>query len=124
VIYMKIILKMPFGMKPECLKCQKTECSLWKSTPEGKLCNDCFTANEKNGNNVKVEEPVNSCKSGSQDSGGPKIATRKSARNTRNYRTRLNPYALPKPVAPKGKGRRVIFKKSVSCACLKSCYWN
>jgi len=89
---------------------------MWKSTPEGKLCNDCFTANEKNGNNVKVEEPVNSCKSGSQDSGGPKIATRKSARNTRNYRTRLNPYALPKPVAPKGKGRRVIFKKSCTKA--------
>jgi len=116
VIYLKIILKMPFGMKPECLKCQKTECSMWKSTPEGKLCNDCFTANEKNGNNVKVEEPVNACKSGSQDSGGPKIATRKSARNTRNYRTRLNPYALPKPVAPKGKGRRVIFKKSCTKA--------
>lgn len=116
MISLKIILNMPFGIKPECLKCQKTECSMWKNAPEGKLCIDCFNSNEKNGNNVKVEEPVNSCKSGSQDSGGPKIPTRKSARNTRNYRTRLNPYALPKAIAPKGKGRRVIFKKSCTKA--------
>lgn len=115
---MKLIFKMPFGTKPECVKCQKTECCMWKSTSEGKLCNDCFNLNENNGSNIKVEEPVNPCKAGTQDSGGPKIATRKSARNTRNYKTRLNPYALPKPVAPKGKGRRVIFKKSVSYALL------
>jgi hypothetical protein len=112
-IYAKIIFKMPLGIKPECVKCQKTECSMWKNTLEGKLCNDCFNLNEKNGSNIKVEEPVNACKSSPQETGGPKIATRKSARNTRNYKTRLNPYALPKPIAPKGKGRRVIFKKSV-----------
>jgi hypothetical protein len=106
---------MPLGIKPECVKCQKTECSMWKNTPEGKLCNDCYNVIEKNVSNIKVEEPVNSCKSGPQETGGPKIATRKSTRNTRSYKTRLNPYALPKPVAPKGKGRRVIFKKSVRC---------
>ncbi|XP_023707345.1 GATA zinc finger domain-containing protein 1 [Cryptotermes secundus] len=102
---------MPLGIKPECVKCQKTECTMWKNTPEGKLCNDCFNFNEKNSSNIKVEEPVNACKSGPHEAGGPKIATRKSTRNTRSYKTRLNPYALPKPVAPKGKGRRVIFKK-------------
>lgn len=87
---------------------------MWKNTPEGKLCNDCFNLTEKNDSNIKVEEPVNGCKSGPHETGGPKIATRKSTRNTRSYKTRLNPYALPKPVAPKGKGRRVIFKKCVS----------
>ncbi|XP_069688220.1 GATA zinc finger domain-containing protein 1 [Periplaneta americana] len=105
---------MPFGIKPECIKCQKTECSMWKITGEGKLCNDCYIINEKS--TVKVEEPANSSKTNAQDNGGPKIATRKSARNTRNYKTRLNPYALPKPVAPKGKGRRVIFKKTCTKA--------
>jgi hypothetical protein len=57
---------------------------------------------------------VNAWKTGPHETVGPKIATMKSARNTRSYKTRLNPYALPKPVAPKGKGRRVIFKKCVS----------
>ncbi|PSN52397.1 GATA zinc finger domain-containing protein 1 [Blattella germanica] len=104
---------MPFGVKPECIKCQRTECSMWKNTPEGKICNECMVAIEK-ANAIKVEESSTTCKSPATDSGGPKIATRKSARNTRSYKTRLNPYALPKPVAPKGKGRRVIFKKSGS----------
>ena len=102
---------MPFGIKPVCSKCQKIECSMWKGSQEGVLCNDCYSAVEKSAV-VKTEEPAKPPVT--ETAGGPKIATRKSTRNTRNYKTRLNPYALPKPVAPKGKGRRIIFKKSVS----------
>lgn len=103
---------MPFGIKPECVKCQKTECSMWKNTAEGRLCNECSAAIEKS-KSEKIEEAA---KATVIEAGGPKIATRKSTRNTRNYKTRLNPYALPKPVAPKGKGRRIIFKKSCTKA--------
>ena len=39
---------MPFGIKPECVKCQRTECSMWKNTAEGRLCNECSAAIEKN----------------------------------------------------------------------------
>lgn len=107
---------MPLGIKPECIKCQKTECLMWKHVPEeGDVCNDCFNLMEKGSPAVKVEETSATCNSKTQDS-GPKIATRKSARNTRNYKTRLNPYALPKPAAPKGKGRRIIFKKTCTKA--------
>ncbi|GLH01533.1 hypothetical protein R5R35_006660 [Gryllus longicercus] len=105
---------MPLGVKPECVKCQKTESCMWKNTPEGDICDDCYSSEKTNGS-IKGEESAASSTSKSQES-GPKIATRKSVRNTRNYKTRLNPYALPKPLAPKGKGRRIIFKKTCTKA--------
>ncbi|XP_067003762.2 GATA zinc finger domain-containing protein 1 [Anabrus simplex] len=101
---------MPLGIKPKCYKCQTTECLMWKQVPEGQICHECLHSTEKGNLSVKTEEPSAQSSSKTQDT-SPKIATRKSTRNTRNYKTRLNPYALPKPVAPKGKGRRIIFKK-------------
>lgn len=101
---------MPLGVKAECIKCNAKTCSIWKKSPDGILCNDCFNSSNKTTPPKTTEETAPLPK----QENVPKIATRKSTRTTRSYKTRHNPYALPKPMAPKGKGRRVIFKKAVS----------
>ncbi|XP_049788719.1 GATA zinc finger domain-containing protein 1 [Schistocerca nitens] len=101
---------MPLGIKPECYKCNVTESKLWKQTADGFVCVDCCDLVTKTSCPPKNED-IASQSSKSQET-APRIATRKSRRSTRNYKTRLNPYALPKPLTPKGKGRRVIFKKT------------
>lgn len=101
---------MPFGNKIECFKCNENGSVLWHTTEDGKTqCNVCFdhalalklSTDEENSKNNSVTERV-------------KITLRKSPRSTRSYKTRLNPNAAPKPVTPKGRGRRFIFKKNVS----------
>ncbi|KAG8223285.1 hypothetical protein J437_LFUL001562 [Ladona fulva] len=94
--------------EPECVKCKSRTSAIWTKTESGEVCNECVVAE-----NVKEKEPPPPPPKPpipQENNNGPKLATRKSTRTTRNYKTRLNPYALPKP--PKGKGRRIIFKKS------------
>lgn len=101
-----------------CIKCEKTESPLWHPYEDGILCNDCQIIKDeplKEPHEIKKEpedrdEGENS--NGSKNENGSSKVLRRSTRNTRQYKTRLNPFALPKAVLPKGKGRRVIFKKT------------
>ncbi|XP_017770067.1 PREDICTED: GATA zinc finger domain-containing protein 1 [Nicrophorus vespilloides] len=86
------------GNNPVCLKCETEESPLWTNAENlGAICLQCI-------NEAKEETK-------SDDEGESRPAKRKT-RATRSYKTRLNPLALPKTVLPKGKGRRVIFKKT------------
>ena len=89
---------MPFGEKPECLKCGTQETPLWHATEAGSICNCCLEKekNDSKANVEAVEEQSNNLK-----------PARKSTRVTK-YCT-----ATMKNV-PKTKGRRHIFKRTVS----------
>ncbi|KAK6620384.1 hypothetical protein RUM43_014201 [Polyplax serrata] len=106
---------MPFGVKPECIQCQRTESAMWRNTELGFICNECSQKHKEEEKQLilsqQKEENLSNKNQNSDSSSTSKIMLRKSTRMTRNYKTRLNPYALPKPLAPKGKGRRNIFKK-------------
>ncbi|XP_046404159.1 GATA zinc finger domain-containing protein 1 [Ischnura elegans] len=98
--------------EPECVKCKSKTTSIWSKSENGEVCNECMIADAVKEKEALVSVPKPPAPP--EPSTGPKLATRKSTRTTRNYKTRLNPYALPKP--PKGKGRRIIFKKSTTKA--------
>lgn len=107
---------MPFGVKPECIQCQRTESAMWRNTELGFICNECSQKHKEEEKLLMLsqqKEEAYASKNQSDYQSTSKIMLRKSTRMTRNYKTRLNPYALPKPLAPKGKGRRNIFKKPV-----------
>lgn len=84
---------------------------MWRKTEDGFICNECVE--QQRNSKLKTNRDQASRSKTAVDSNDPNSA-RKSTRTTRNYKTRLNPFALPKPYTPKGKGRRIIFKKTVS----------
>ena len=92
---------MPLRGSPECLKCGSHESSLWTNAESlGIICLDC------------VNEAKDEAKSDDEgDNTKDDTKSRKRTRMTRSYKTRLNPFALPKIGAPKGRGRRALFKK-------------
>ena len=101
--------------EPECFKCQSKKSDFWLKLDEGVVCNACQLAEVMQ----EAEQGSSSCKAGAQESGsgtlgGSRMPLRKSTRNTRNTRSKQNPYAYPRPVPHKGKGRRSMFKKTVS----------
>ncbi|KAJ1527194.1 hypothetical protein ONE63_008725 [Megalurothrips usitatus] len=100
---------MPFGLKPKCFQCEKTDSFMWRKTEDGFICNECVE--QQRNSKLKGNRDQTSISKSVVDNNDPRCA-RKSARTTRNYKTRLNPFALPKPYTPKGKGRRIIFKKT------------
>lgn len=92
---------MPLKGTPICLNCETNESPLWTNAETlGALCLDCVN---KTKNNIKSELE--------DDDEEAKCARRKT-RSARSYKTRLNPFALPKTQIPKGRGRRGIFKKT------------
>lgn len=100
---------------PECIKCKSKKSDFWTRVDNGVECNDCQLAEVLK----EAEQNSSSSKLSSQESGNGsttssmlRMPTRKSTRNTRNTRSKQNPYAYPRPVAPKGKGRRAMFKKT------------
>lgn len=105
---------MPLKTKPVCVKCEKTESPMWQTTEIGVLCMECdkdMREQVETSNLTKTDnqddQDTNSTKS---NENGTSKGPRRSTRNTRQYKTRLNPFALPKTMMPKGKGRR--FKKT------------
>jgi len=94
---------MPLGSKPECVKCGTRETPLWHSTDSGNLCNTCLE-NERNAEASVSSKPDEEDKSGS-------LKPRRSTRITRYCNTKATG---PHRVVPKGKGRRNLFKKTVS----------
>lgn len=92
---------MPLKGVPTCLKCEATESPLWTNAESlGAICLNCVNEAKDNMKQEAEEE---------EDTGGPK---KKKIKATRSYKTRLNPFALPKTPAPKGRGRRSLFKKT------------
>ncbi|XP_022904454.1 GATA zinc finger domain-containing protein 1 [Onthophagus taurus] len=96
---------MPLKNHPECLKCGTTESSIWTNAENlGAICLDCV--NEAKDEDKSEDE--NNDESTNKTEGK---SSKKRMRITRSYKTRLNPFAIPKTVAPKGRGRRALFKK-------------
>lgn len=94
---------MPLGNKPACVRCGTRETPLWHSTDAGNLCNACLE-DERNA------EAGASSKADEEDKSG-------SLRPRRS--TRITKYCNSKGtgshrIVPKGKGRRNLFKKTVS----------
>lgn len=94
---------MPLGSKPACVKCGTRETPLWHSTETGNLCNACLE-DERN-----AEASVSS-KTDEEDKSG----SLKPRRSTRITRFCYSKATGPHRIVPKGKGRRNLFKKTVS----------
>lgn len=92
---------MPLKGVPTCIKCETTESPLWTNAESlGAICLNCVN---------EAKESIKTEAEEEEDTGGPK---KKKFKATRSYKTRLNPFALPKTAAPKGRGRRSLFKKT------------
>lgn len=95
---------MPLKGNPVCLKCETSESPLWTNAENlGALCLDCVNETKDTLKNELEEEDEK------QDNFSK---SRRKTRATRSYKTRLNPLALPKASAPKGRGRRAYFKRA------------
>ncbi|KAL1513764.1 hypothetical protein ABEB36_003132 [Hypothenemus hampei] len=92
---------MPYKAPIVCLKCEATESSFWTNAENlGVICLNCINEakKSKDDGNSKDED----------DDKPPK----KKTRTSRSYKTRHNPNATPRQSsAPKGRGRRSLFKK-------------
>ncbi|KAJ8306819.1 hypothetical protein KUTeg_014903 [Tegillarca granosa] len=104
---------MPLGAKPVCSNCKTNTSTIWRKGTQGDvICNACSTAqnggNEKESTNGQNGNSVSTKNNGSvNNNGGPVL--RKSARikpSKHKFQT------TNKPLATKGKSRRIIFKKS------------
>lgn len=88
---------MPLKGNPVCLKCETSESPIWTNAENlGAICLNCVN---------EAKDEIRSDEENDDDS-----KTRKKLR-TRSYKTRLNPFALPKTTIPKGRGRRAVTKK-------------
>ncbi|XP_068624184.1 GATA zinc finger domain-containing protein 1 [Battus philenor] len=114
--------------KPTCVQCSTNDSLLWRSAENGQICNECHLANTVNkeakvdASNVKPEvddKGDDKCdieaKNGKNDfESTPAKATgkgtRKSTRATR-YKSKTPAPVPTKPPAPRGRGRRSIFKR-------------
>lgn len=121
---------MPFGVKPVCSSCKITSSPIWRKGSLGEvLCNSCGLK-QSNGLSVgagaghKLDSGINSKSNGGGKSASNAGTSTGSAANV-NGAPVLRKSARIKPVkkatqssnkslSTKGKGRRIIFKKSVS----------
>ena len=115
--FRKISIKMPLTPKPRCASCEIRNSPIWRRGIDGEvLCNQCYLleqtpaskeTNGENGSRNNGNGGGNASNSGSHFIG----TIRKSARlKPSKYRFKQH----LKPLATKGKSRRVIFKKNVS----------
>ncbi|CAG9854354.1 unnamed protein product [Phyllotreta striolata] len=93
---------MPFKGPLICLKCETSESPLWTNAENlGAICLDC------------VNEAKDTLKTELEnDDEETKVNGKRKQRSTRSYRTRLNPFAVPKSSIPKTRGRRCLLKKT------------
>ena len=102
---------MPLGMKPVCSVCKSDTSTMWTKSDKGEIvCNECITkqtqdGKEQNGNGILPGKKGTGITENAQER-----VLRKSARNKPSKYRITN----AKPITAKGKGRRIIFKKSVS----------
>ncbi|CAG9135677.1 unnamed protein product [Plutella xylostella] len=112
--------------KPTCVKCDSTDSFLWRNTEGGQICNECHLANSaskdsketKTTPSVKTEcqekmdediEPKNEGETTPAKATGK--GTRKSTRATRYKPKTPSANNAPKTPAPRGRGRRSLFKR-------------
>lgn len=92
---------MPFKGPLVCLKCEANESPMWTNAENlGLICLNCVNETK---NNMKLEL---------EDDDEDAKQTKRKQRPTRSYKTRLNPFAVPKQTVPKGRGRRGLAKKT------------
>ncbi|KAG5900119.1 hypothetical protein JTB14_012792 [Gonioctena quinquepunctata] len=92
---------MPLKGPLVCLKCETNESPIWTNAENlGAICLDC------------VNETKSNLKSELEDDEDETKPNKRKPRATRSYKTRLNPFAVPKVSAPKGRGRRGLTKKT------------
>lgn len=113
--------------KPTCVQCSTNDSLLWRSAANGQICNECHLNNAANNeieqtHSIKSEieekkdekDEVESKNGKSDGDSTPAKATgrgtRKSTRATR-YKSKTPAPQLTKPPAPRGRGRRSIFKR-------------
>lgn len=93
---------MPFGVKPLCTTCKTTVSSMWRKTENGDVvCNSCALR----GNTTTEPEQTVPKENGN----GCPFTLRKSTRAKSSKFRQQQQQA--KTAAPKGKGRRAIFKR-------------
>ncbi|KAH6931504.1 hypothetical protein HPB50_024848 [Hyalomma asiaticum] len=96
---------MPFGIKPMCATCKTTVSSMWRKNEKGDvLCNSCALR----GHTVPTEPEQPSTKE--TNGNGCPFTLRKSTRAKSSKLRQQQQQA--KTAAPKGKGRRAIFKRT------------
>ncbi|XP_026499755.2 GATA zinc finger domain-containing protein 1 [Vanessa tameamea] len=114
--------------KPTCVQCNTNDSLLWRSAETGQICNECHLTNTANkeakteANFIKTEgddkreekDDIDSKNVKTEGETTPAKATgkgtRKSTRSTR-YKAKTPAPAPSKPAAPRGRGRRSIFKR-------------
>lgn len=96
-------------MKPVCSACKSNVSSMWTKGSQGEiLCNSCVTKSSSSGKDNNGTGPIQGKKNNGNGDNGPGPVLRKSSRSKPSkYRLQNS-----KPLATKGKNRRVIFKKS------------
>ena len=102
--------EMPLGMKPICSSCKTNTSTMWTKNEKGDIvCNECVTRHSHDGKDQNGNGAVQGKKGGGSVDNAQERVLRKSSRNKPSkYRITSS-----KPVAAKGKSRRIIFKKSV-----------
>lgn len=89
---------------------------MWRKMPEGLVCSACFEKTQverKQQYDQKLKEEEAQVKAEQADTPKPlKVPLRKSTRMTRKYKTRANPYALPKPTVGRGRGRKGALRRA------------
>ncbi|KAH3699381.1 GATA zinc finger domain-containing protein 1-like [Dreissena polymorpha] len=101
---------MPLGVKPVCAGCKSSNSTMWSKGEKGEImCNACLTKPSLVGKDSNFMNGVApSKKAPSSTESAQDRVLRKSSRNKPSkYRV-----ANSKPIATKGKGRRIIFKKT------------
>lgn len=96
---------MPFGVKPMCATCKTTVSSMWRKNEKGDvMCNSCALRGH-----TASTEPEQSAAKEPNGNGCP-FTLRKSTRAKSSKLRQQQQQA--KTAAPKGKGRRAIFKRT------------
>lgn len=105
---------MPLKGKPQCVKCEKIESAMWITDDNGVICMECSSAEHKPVEpKIEIADDAKSetaSTNGSKEPENESKPIRRSTRSTRYCKNKQAPFA--KSLPPKGKGRRVIFKKT------------
>jgi len=112
-----------------CVECKCTQSSFWhKTTAAGALCTPCFCNRDglnrptrshtlSSANSVSASKVADElCSADNSVRYGPTNFTRKSSRFKPFAKNKLS-QCVAKPSSTKGRSKRYIFKKNVSCFC-------
>uniref|UniRef100_T1J4H0 GATA zinc finger domain-containing protein 1 n=1 Tax=Strigamia maritima TaxID=126957 RepID=T1J4H0_STRMM len=105
---------MPFGVKHQCASCNSDVSAIWRKNEKGEvLCNSCLIKCQTANTTTNADTSIVPKKENGNSSNGNTIVLRKSTR-TRSHKHKVQ--SQNKSGSLKGKGRRIIFKKSATKA--------